>query len=49
LRPAATGGRGGSGGGRGGAPLVQPGTYTIRLTVGDKTLTQALIVKLDPR
>ena len=30
-------------------PLVLPGTYTVRLTVGGKTFTQPLIVKMDPR
>jgi hypothetical protein len=50
LRLATTGGgRGGPGGGRGGAPLAQPGTYAVRLTVNDKTLTQVLAVKPDPR
>jgi hypothetical protein len=39
---------GGGGGGRGGA-TAQPGTYTVRLTVGDKMLTQPLVVKPDPR
>jgi photosystem II stability/assembly factor-like uncharacterized protein len=29
-------------------PLVLPGTYTIRLTAGGKTMTQELEVKLDP-
>ena len=40
---------GGGGGGRGGAATVLPGTYTVRLSVGGKSYTQLLIVKLDPR
>jgi hypothetical protein len=43
-------GAGGGGGfGRGGAPSVQPGTYTVKLTVEGKTYTQPLKVKPDPR
>jgi photosystem II stability/assembly factor-like uncharacterized protein len=58
LRPApaagAAGGRGGGGGGgggggRGGGPAAAPGTYSVRLTVGGKVLTQPLTVKPDPR
>jgi len=45
-RPA---GGGGGGFGRGGAALVLPGMYTIRFTVGGKSLTQPLIVRADPR
>jgi hypothetical protein len=30
-------------------PLVVPGTYSVELTVGGKTVQQPLIVKLDPR
>ena len=30
-------------------PLVAPGTYTVKLTVGDRSQTQPLIVKQDPR
>ena len=30
-------------------PLVLPGTYRVRLTVGGKTYTQPLVVKMDPR
>jgi len=37
------------GGGRGGAPVVLPGAYTVRLAVGGKTYTQPLLVKRDPR
>ncbi len=29
-------------------PLVVPGTYTVKLTVGEKELTEELIVKKDP-
>ncbi len=56
LRPTPTGGSGRGpggggfgGGGRGGAPLAQPGTYTVRLTVGGKSYAQPLTVKADPR
>ena len=53
LRPTSptrmAGGAGGGFGGRGGAPVVLPGTYTIRLTAGAKTYTQPLQVKMDPR
>jgi len=45
---AARGGRGG-GGGRGGAPVLQPGQYTVRLTVDGQTYTQPATVKPDPR
>jgi photosystem II stability/assembly factor-like uncharacterized protein len=45
-RPA---GGGGGGFGRGGATTVLPGTYTVRLTVGGKSYTQPLVVKMDPR
>ncbi|MEJ2218050.1 MAG: glycoside hydrolase, partial [Gemmatimonadota bacterium] len=31
------------------SPWVAPGTYTVRLTVGDKSYTQPLTVRLDPR
>ena len=30
-------------------PLALPGTYTVRLTTGGKTLTAPLTIKLDPR
>ena len=30
-------------------PLAQPGTYTVRLNAGDKTLTAPLTIKMDPR
>jgi photosystem II stability/assembly factor-like uncharacterized protein len=54
LRPTPTprlagGGGGGFGGGRGGAATVLPGAYTVRLSVGGKTYTQPLTVKMDPR
>jgi hypothetical protein len=41
------GGRGG--GGRGGAAVLQPGEYTVRLTVDGKVYTQPATVKPDPR
>ncbi|MBV9498797.1 MAG: glycoside hydrolase [Acidobacteriaceae bacterium] len=31
------------------APWVMPGSYTVKLTAGGKTYTQALPVKMDPR
>jgi photosystem II stability/assembly factor-like uncharacterized protein len=40
---------GGGGFGRGGAALVLPGTYTVRLSVAGKTYTQPLRLKMDPR
>jgi len=54
------GGGGGRGGGGGGAvphrtyggvnsPWVAPGAYTVRLTVNDKSMTQPITIKLDPR
>jgi hypothetical protein len=49
-RPAGAGGGGGGGGfGRGGVAAVLPGTYTVKLTVGGKSYTQPLVVKMDPR
>jgi photosystem II stability/assembly factor-like uncharacterized protein len=42
-------GGGGGGGGRGGAPTLQPGPYTVRLTVDGQTYTQPATVKPDPR
>jgi hypothetical protein len=49
-RPSGQGGGGGGGGfGFGARPTVPPGEYTVRLTVGTETLTQAVIVKPDPR
>ena len=48
ARPAGGGGGGGFGG-RGGAGMVLPGTYMLRLTVGGKSYTQPLLVKMDPR
>ncbi|HEY9232690.1 MAG TPA: glycoside hydrolase, partial [Blastocatellia bacterium] len=30
-------------------PAVLPGSYTVKLTVGGKTYTQPLVVKIDPR
>ena len=46
-RPAGAGG-GGSPFGRGAQPVL-PGTYTVKLTVGGKSYTQPLQVKMDPR
>jgi photosystem II stability/assembly factor-like uncharacterized protein len=44
------GGRGGGGGGFGrGAASLQPGEYTVRLTVDGQTYTQPVTVKPDPR
>lgn len=53
LRPTPTedrSARGGGGvfGGRGGAAVL-PGTYTVNLTVGGKSYSQTLNVKMDPR
>jgi hypothetical protein len=31
------------------APLVLPGQYTVRLTVGGRSMSQPLVVRLDPR
>lgn len=42
------GGRGG-GGGRGGATGLQPGQYTVRLTVDGQTYNQPVTIKPDPR
>jgi photosystem II stability/assembly factor-like uncharacterized protein len=47
-RPAGGGG-GGGGFGRGGAAVVLPGVYTVRLSVGGQSYTQPLVVKMDPR
>jgi photosystem II stability/assembly factor-like uncharacterized protein len=44
---AGRGGRGG--GGRGGAPGLQPGQYSVRLTVDGRTYSQAVTIKPDPR
>ena len=49
ARPAGGGGGGGGGFFGRGASLVLPGVYTVRLTVGGKTFTQPLVVKMDPR
>ena len=40
---------GGGFGGRGGAALVLPGTYTVRLSAAGKSYTQPLVIKMDPR
>jgi photosystem II stability/assembly factor-like uncharacterized protein len=47
-RPAGGGGGGGFGG-RAGAPVVLPGMYTVKLSVGGKSYSQPLLVKMDPR
>jgi len=44
-----TAGRGGGRGGRGGAGGLQPGDFTVRLTVDGQTYTQPVTVKPDPR
>src|SRR5205085_9014004 len=51
LRPTTPAEGRGAGGGAFGrrASAVLPGTYTVRLTVGDKSTTQALRVLPDPR
>jgi len=43
------GGGGGGGGGRGSGPVIVPGSYTLRLAAGGKTMTQPLTVLIDPR
>jgi hypothetical protein len=48
-RPAGGGGGGGGGFGGRGVSTVLPGTYTVKLTVGGKSYSQALVVKMDPR
>lgn len=48
-RPAGGGGGGGGGGFGRGVSTVLPGTYTVKLTVGGKTFTEPLVVKMDPR
>jgi hypothetical protein len=45
----AAGGRGGRGGGRGAVQGLQPGDYSIRLTVDGQTYTQPVTLKPDPR
>lgn len=52
LRPAPPprpAGAGGGFGGRGAVPMVLPGNYTVKLSVGGKIYTQPLVVKMDPR
>ena len=39
----------GAGGGRGGQQGLQPGAYTVRLTIDGQTYTQPVTVKPDPR
>ena len=43
------GGRGGGGGGRGAGGGLQPGQYSVRLTVDGQTYTQPVEIKPDPR
>ena len=43
------GGRGGGRGGRGGAGGLQPGQYSMRLTVDGQSYTQPVTIKPDPR
>jgi photosystem II stability/assembly factor-like uncharacterized protein len=49
----AGGGGGGGGGGRGGrgggAPLVDPGEYTVTIAMGDKKDSRTIVVEEDPR
>ncbi|HEX6717729.1 MAG TPA: hypothetical protein VF088_11500, partial [Pyrinomonadaceae bacterium] len=47
--PRPTGGGGGGLGGRNAAPVVLPGVYTVKLSVGGKSYMQPLVVKMDPR
>ncbi len=58
--PGSGGGRGGGGGGAVGAvphrtypsvnaPWVAPGTYTVRLTANGRTMTQPIVIRMDPR
>jgi photosystem II stability/assembly factor-like uncharacterized protein len=47
--PAARPQRPAGGGGRGGAQGLQPGPYTVRLTVDGQTYTQPVTLKPDPR
>ncbi|MEP7036801.1 MAG: hypothetical protein ABI891_00520, partial [Acidobacteriota bacterium] len=49
LRPTPPANNDASGGFPRGAPVVLPGIYTVKLTVGDKNYTQQLVVKTDPR
>ncbi len=48
-RPGGPGAGGGFGEFARQAPLVQPGTYTVKFTANGKTLTEPLVVKPDPR
>ena len=49
LAPPIDPARQGGGGGRSGGPTVVPGTYTLRLVAGGKTVTQPLAIHMDPR
>ena len=45
--PFVAGGRGGGGFGGGGNTMLEPGTYVVRLTVGDKTYTSTVTLVED--
>jgi len=47
--PRPAGGGGGGFGGRGAVPMVLPGIYMVKLSVGGKNYTQPLVVKMDLR
>ena len=47
--PRPPGAGGGGFGGRGATSTVLPGTYTVKLSVGGKSYTQPLLVRMDPR
>ena len=49
VDPSRERGGGGGGGGRGSGPVVVPGSYTVRLAAGGKTVAQPLTVLIDPR
>jgi hypothetical protein len=41
-------GGGGRGGMMGGGQMAEPGTYAVKLAIGDKTYTGKVAVRLDP-
>jgi photosystem II stability/assembly factor-like uncharacterized protein len=49
VDPSRQRGEGGGFGGRGSGPAIVPGTYTLRLAAGGKTMSQPLTVLIDPR
>jgi hypothetical protein len=49
LAPPVDPARQGGGGGRASGPVVVPGNYTARLIAGGKTVTQPLVIRVDPR